>query len=66
MTLFLDARRQGYTPKQCGKTMTVEDLISFLSNYDGDTPIYLRHDRGYTYGAISDYDFEEEETEDME
>ena len=58
--LFLDARRTGYSPDQCNNTMTVRDLISFLEQFDEDKKVYLRHDNGYTYGAITDNDFKED------
>lgn len=41
--LFIEGRRNGYHPSQCGKTMTVGELIRFLSN-----------DNGYTYGNITE------------
>mgnify|MGYP001550022449 CR=1 FL=1 len=56
--LFIDAGRTGYTPDQCGTTLTVGDLIDILSIYDEDTPVFLRHDGGYTYGAITERDIE--------
>ena len=65
--LFIEGRRNGYGPDQCGKTMTVAELIEFLEEFDEDTPIYLRNDGGYTYGNIcrdsmelGEYDFDEE------
>lgn len=58
--LFIEGRRNGYDPEQCGKTMTVEELIAYLEQFDEDTPVYLRNDGGYTYGSIDDYSFEED------
>lgn len=53
--ILLDARREGYSVGQVGNTMTVGELISYLQeNYDEDTPIYLSHDNGYTYGGITE------------
>lgn len=52
--LFLDAHREGYTPSQVFSTMTVGQLIALLGDYDEDTPVYLRHDNGYTYGGITE------------
>lgn len=60
-TLFIDGKRTGYAPDQCGETMTVSQLISALEkaiewgDLSEDSPIYLVNDRGYTYGEISDY-----------
>lgn len=64
--LFIIAEREGYTPEQCGNTMTVGELINFLMDFDEDMPIYLSHDGGYTYGAINDGRFEEEPMEEEE
>lgn len=52
MRLFIDTLREGYDPDQIRKTMTVGELISFLKQYDDDTPIYTTFDRRYTYGGI--------------
>lgn len=63
--IFIRGTRNGYTPKQCGRTMTVGDLIDLLEDYDRDTPIYLENDNGYTYGSITESDiFSAEDEED--
>lgn len=59
--LFIQGRRDGYSPDQCGKTMTVGELIALLEDYDEDTKVYLSNDNGYTYGRISRNSFEEVE-----
>lgn len=68
--LKIEARREGYSFDQVGRTMTVGELIEVLQNYDEDTPIYLSHDNGYTYGGITqgriDTDYMEEEEEEEE
>ena len=51
--LKIEARREGYSFDQVRRTMTVGELIEVLQNYDEDTPIYLSHDNGYTYGGIT-------------
>ena len=56
--LFIEGKRNGYSTNQCGRTLTVGELISILEGYDEDTPIYLRNDGGYTYGSIEEYDIE--------
>ena len=71
--ILIEAHREGYAIDQVRNTLTVGELIAFLSDYEEDTPLYLSHDGGYTYGGIS-YDCiseeriqdesEEEETED--
>lgn len=56
--ITIEAERTGYTPKQCGETMTVGELVELvesLSGYDDDVPVYLSHDNGYTYGAINEH-----------
>ena len=46
--------RDGYTPSQCGYTMTVGELIRYLEDFESDMPVYLSHDNGYTYGSVTD------------
>ena len=60
-TLYIEGRRNGYEPKQCGRTMTVGELIALLEEYDEDTPVYLMNDEGYTYGSITEDSFTEGE-----
>lgn len=62
--LIMEVNREGYSTDQIDRTMTVGELIDFLSQFDEDTPIYTSHDNGYTYGGISTLDFGERETED--
>jgi hypothetical protein len=59
MKAFIEGKRNGYSPDQCGKTMTVGELIAYLENFDEDAEIYLKNDGGYTYGSITQYDIEE-------
>ena len=51
--VYIDSRRDGYSPSQCHDTMTVGELIDILSQYDEDQPVYIRNDNGYTYGNIT-------------
>lgn len=66
--LFIEGRRTGYSPEQCGRTFTVGELIEYLEQFDEDTPVCLKNDNGYTYGSIDEFSFEEaeEESEDEE
>ena len=64
--VFIEGRRDGYSPEQCGKTMTVGELIAYLENFDEDAKIYLENDGGYTYGYIIKGSFREVEDEDEE
>ena len=59
MKLFINARRNGYSPEQCGKTITVEEMIEYLEQFEPDTEIYISNDNGYTYGNIDEQCFEE-------
>lgn len=51
--LFINGKKNGYDTDQCGKTLTVGELIEILQEYDEDSPVYLRNDNGYTYGSIT-------------
>ncbi len=64
--LYIEGRRNGYDPDQCGETMTVSEMIEFLSQFDGDLPIYLNNDSGYTFGNIDEYSFSECEHDDSD
>lgn len=64
--LYIEGRRNGYDPDQCGETMTVSEMIEFLSQFDGDLPIYLNNDSGYTFGNIDEYGFSECEHDDSD
>ena len=57
--LYINGNRNGYTPSQCGRTLTVGELIRVLEEYDGDLEVFIENDNGYTYGSIREYDFEE-------
>ena len=64
MKLFINAQRTGYSPCQIQHTMTVGELIAVLEEFDEDTPVFLKHDGGYTYGGINWSDLEEDYSED--
>ena len=66
MRVFIEGRRNGYSPEQCGRTMTVGELIGFLEQFDEDAEVFINNDNGYTYGSITEYSFEEREEEDEE
>ena len=66
MKLFIEGRRNGYSTDQCGRTMTVGELIAYLEQFDEDTEVYLNNDNGYTYGNITESSFEESEEEEEE
>ena len=52
--LYIEGKRNGYGTDQCGRTLTVGELIALLSDFDEDMPVYLRNDNGYTYGNITE------------
>ncbi|GHV26750.1 hypothetical protein FACS18948_3020 [Clostridia bacterium] len=56
--LFITGNRNGYSPDQCGRTMTVGELIALLQDYDENLKVYFRNDNGFTYGSITERDFE--------
>lgn len=64
--IYIAGKRNGYGPDQCGQTMTAGELINFLSQFDEDTPIFLKNDNGYTYGSITEWDIEEDECSDLD
>lgn len=66
MKLTIEAHRTGYSIDQLHSTMTVGELIGYLSDYDDDTKIYISNDNGYTYGGISWSDINEIEEEPEE
>ena len=64
MIVFIEGRREAYSPSQVKETMTVEELIAYLEEFNMEDKVMLRNDRGYTYGSITCGSFETEEEED--
>jgi len=62
--VYIEGRRNGYAPDQCGRTFTVGELIAFLEQFDEDAEVFLNNDNGYTFGSITERSFEEEYEED--
>ena len=56
MYITLETCREGYVPDQCGNTMTVGELIQYLSQFDEDAKVFYSNDNGYTYGPVRRYD----------
>ena len=53
--VYIDAQRNAYSVEDIYQTMTVGELIHYLQeNFDENSPIYLSHDDGYTFGAITE------------
>ena len=61
--LFIQNIRSGYNPEQCGNTMTVAELIEFLEQFEENTKVYISNDSGYTYSAIRESHFFEDDEE---
>ena len=57
--LMINAERESYEIEQVRETMTVGELIAYLEDFDEDTEVYLKHDKGYTYGGITYNSFED-------
>ena len=64
--VIIKTTREGYTPAQVRKTMTVEEVIGYLEQYDYNSPVYLSFDDGYTFGGINPSDIDSEEVTDEE
>lgn len=62
--LTIETHRDGYSVSQCGKTLTVSELVDYLTQWDDDTPVYFSNDNGYTYGSISFDDINSAEVND--
>jgi hypothetical protein len=62
--ISINGKRNGYSPEQTGKTLTVEELIEILQGFEPSEKIYLKNDNGYTWGSITEWDIEEEESEE--
>jgi hypothetical protein len=54
--VYINGTRNGYDEEQTGETMTVKELIEFLSQYEDEEKVYLMNDGGYTYGSITERD----------
>lgn len=59
--IYIEGNRNGYSPEQCGRTLIVGELIEILESFDPERPVFLRNDRGYTYGSITEEDIEDAE-----
>ena len=64
--VFIEGRREGYSPGQIRQTVTVRGLIDMLEEYDEDALVMLDNDNGYTYGSVDWDSLREVEVEDEE
>lgn len=63
---LLKVKRTGYSIKQVldnTSTLTVQELIDYLSDFDPDSPILFSSDNNYTFGEIDGDSIEEIEIE---
>lgn len=57
--IFIEANRNGYHPRQCGRTLTAEEFLGAIEEClgtlgsDEGVEVYVSNDNGYTYGSIS-------------
>jgi hypothetical protein len=64
--ILLNTKRTGYSVKQVldkKYTLTVQELISYLSDFDPESPVLFSNDNGYTFGEIDEESFDEVEIE---
>ena len=59
--IIIEAQREGYSPDQILRTITVRELMNYLEDCPEDALVYLSHDNGYTYGGITLNNIREEE-----
>ena len=55
MRVMIESNRNGYKPEQCGKTLTVRELIEQLQGYDEDAKVYISNDEGNTFGSLNQW-----------
>ena len=60
MRLIIEGSRNWYSIEECGSTMTVSELINYLGQFEGGTPIYLGNDMG-SYAPIEYHSISEDE-----
>ena len=56
--IYIEGRRDGYSPDQCSNTMTVGELKEFLEQFNDENKVFIINDKGYTYGSITCDSFE--------
>jgi len=64
--VLVNTSRDGYSVNQVRRTMTVEELIDCLREFEPEAKVYLGFDNCYTYGGITRYDIVEKYTETEE
>ena len=59
MRLIIQGSGNWYSIEECGRTMTVSELIDYLGQFEGSTPIYLGNDRGCSYDCLDIFEGED-------
>jgi len=62
--VMINAKREEYNYDQIRHTMTVGELIRLLHDFNDYDLVYLSHDNGYTFGGLTEDDFQEWYDED--
>ena len=66
--ILLNTKRTGYSIEQVldqTSTLTVQEMIDYLSDFDPDSPIFFSNDNGYTFGELNDYTIDEIEIDNF-
>lgn len=64
--VVINATNEGYTTKQVKHTMTVEEVINQLEQFDLQSKVYLSFDNGYTFGGITASDIDCQVVDEVE
>jgi len=57
--LVMATIRKAYSPDQIKRSLTVGELKELLEGFDDDLIVVTSHDDEYTFGGVSESDFEE-------
>lgn len=53
-SVYIKSYRTSYYPEYCIDTMTVGELIDFLSGFDENALVYIDNDNRYTFGEVNE------------
>ena len=66
--ILFNTKKTGYSVNQVleeKSTLTVQELIDYLSDFDPNSPILFSNDDGYTFGELNDYTIDEIEIDNF-
>ena len=66
--ILFNTKKTGYSVNQVleeKSTLTVQELIDYLSDFDPNSPILFSNDDGYTFGELNDYTLDEIEIDNF-